>query len=217
MPDNYFAVVNGDSIRASFAQTDADLDLRVDMELDTYNDNLIYVRFATADSLQASNRWTIFRASWRDGTSTARFADSTAHGQTDGVRWHRQYVLKPNEGADSVVDFFERSDTTKELDDNTGWTALGSVTFVGVTGLFAQTLALAFGTSSGTGPAGKLYGLYLTNGAVTMNPDFRSTIQGNWGSPPVTDDFGNSWDVVGSPVYNDFEGPGGLMLRGLGK
>ena len=148
------------------------------------------------------------RLNWYDGTSS-QSETSPVLGGTDGDDiWIRVTLDVDNGAGGRDTTWYDSADPPNTDPGSVIWNQLGSVdTTAGVTSIQLSTGDLVIGNraSGGSGDfAGKVYVVWLYDGiggTRVANPDFRDTVQGNWASPPVTDDESNSWNTEGDPVY----------------
>ncbi len=194
-----------------------DLDIRKDVEFDDINladEQTLLAKWG--GGTERSWLWNIQNASGiirfthsPDGTFGARIeANSTVALDTvisDSERAQLRVTLDVDAGStDHDVTFYWRTDG--DIDSNSGWTQLGAVVNTsGITSIFDGTDPIEMGALPADDELeGKVYGARILDGiggTVVANPDFRTTVQGDWASLPVTDDHSNSWDDAGDPVY----------------
>ena len=146
---------------------------------------------------------------WKD-TTTANIQTGYGNAFTVSDRAHWRLVLDAdNDAGGYQFDVYERQDYTKALTDDTGWVSVRSVTGGATTDIItgAGTIQMP-GHTNGTVNLPDLglrvYQMMMWDGfkaagTLLIDPDFRSTSQGDWSTGgPINDDVGRSWSGTGA-------------------
>jgi len=154
-----------------------DASFRVDFALDDYtagSERVFYAKTTGSDS-DRSFRWQLggdnklYLLVFPDGTFANRvtYAAGVGVGEANGTRVHLRVDLDVDDGGGgSVGTFYKRTDTSKSLDDDTGWSQIGQDSGnASIAGMPDTASDHDFGdTRAGGGPLGDLYQCMLMDG-----------------------------------------------------
>ena len=197
-----------------------DLDLRADIALNDWDSpsakfisNLITGTGAQGYELMLNGTTKGLRVAWVDAGGTLRVANSTvALPVSDGQRLQIRGVLDVNNGAGGhTVTFFYRTDTTPDVEADTGWTQLGGTvnTGTGTTSVNPGDQEMVLGgrvLHDVEFWSGRYYAASIINGTtgggqVRGDLDFGTTAELTSTPPDYsewTDTPGNVWEVNGT-------------------
>ncbi len=152
------------------------------------------------------------------GTQETRLSVDTVlveAGVSDGDDMWVRTTLNVDTGSAYEVRYYYSLNSIGTPVGSVAWTEFAELWTGGaVTSIHSGTTAMDVGANGGNGEdfIGRIYGVWLYDGiggTEVANPDWRTTTQGDWNSPPVTDDHTNSWDFLGTADWIDDGRPPG--------
>lgn len=176
----------------------------------------------------------VFVAWSPDGTSGNEVNDATGNAlQTDigaldddDIFWLR-VTLDFNDGGAWSVTYDYSFDPAETDPGSVSWTESEVNAGGSTTSIHNGSVGIDLGAYNNDSSSidGLLYYFEMRElgGSIRANPDFRSDDQGDWDSPPVTDDASNSWSLSGTTSYTaetgnvvDYDTPPGSLILSSG-
>ncbi len=155
---------------------------------------------------QMALTWSTDGTAGAQETEISATAVHTKAGVSDGDDLWLRTTLQFNDGGAYRVTYYWSIDSVLVAPASVSWTDFAEDDVGGATtSVFDSVTGLDVGANGGSGDVvdGPVYVCTAQElgGSLFMNPDWRDADQGDWSSPPVTDDHTNSFDLLGTAFW----------------